>query len=147
MPARYSSARFVGREEAFARLAAGLDDAAGGRSRTLLFSGTSGVGVTRFLDEAIARMRAVAQPITVLRATAWPVGADEPYGPLVRAIGPALSAMPADELAERLDSAAGEVVRLMPELAPRLVAAGAPPPVAGVTPPERRQARTLEGIL
>ena len=58
MPARYTSARFVGREEAFARLAAALDDAASGRTRTVLLDGTAGVGVTRFLDEAIDRDRA-----------------------------------------------------------------------------------------
>ena len=46
MPARYTSARFVGREEAFADLAAALDDAAHGRARTVLIDGTAGIGVT-----------------------------------------------------------------------------------------------------
>ena len=94
MPVRYTSTRFVGREEAFGRLAQGLDDAAHGVTRTLLLGGTAGVGVTRFLDEAIERMRALREPMTVLRATAWPASADEPYGPIVRAIGPALRDLP-----------------------------------------------------
>ena len=34
--------------------------------------------------------------MTVLRATAWPAWADEPYGPIVRAIGPTLRALPLD---------------------------------------------------
>ena len=59
--ARYTSTRFVGREEAFGRLAQGLDDAAHGVTRTLLLGGTAGVGVTRFLDEAIERMRRAAR--------------------------------------------------------------------------------------
>ena len=80
MPAQYTSERFVGRDEAFERLAARLDDAAGGRSRTMIVTGTAGVGVTRFLDEATVRMRALTEPMTVLRATAWIGGADEPYG-------------------------------------------------------------------
>jgi predicted ATPase len=94
MPVLNTSARFVGREEAFGSLAAVLDDAAHGRARTMLLDGTAGVGVTRFLDESIARIGALREPMTVLRAAAWPAHADEPYGPIVRAIGPALHDLP-----------------------------------------------------
>ena len=118
MPPRYTSARFVGREEGFARLAVCLDDAANGRTRTLLLGGTAGVGITRFLDEAIARMPALREPMTVLRAAAWPASADEPYGPIVRAIGPALAELPPTVLAEILGPATSEVVRLLPDLDP-----------------------------
>ena len=147
MPAQYTSERFVGRDEAFERLAARLDDAAGGRSRTMIVTGTSGVGVTRFLDEATVRMRALTQPMTVLRATAWIGGVDEPYGAIVRAIGPALRALPDDVLADRLGSGASEVVRLLPDLGDRLEPSGAWTGDRSVTAPERRQARTLESIL
>ena len=147
MPASHSSARFVGRDEAFARLAAGLDDAAGGRARTILIDGTAGVGVTRFIDETIARMNALGEPMTVLRATAWPARADEPYGPIVRAIGPTLRSLPIDELADLLGPAAPEVVRLLPDLAPVLQVVQPTAWSGGGTAPERRQARTLEGIL
>ncbi len=147
MPARHSSARFVGRDRAFARLAAGLDDAAGGRARTILLDGTAGIGVSRFIDEIIARMDALGEPMTVLRATAWPAHADEPYGPLIRAIGPTLRALPIDELADLLGPAAPEVVRLLPDLAPVLDEVRPTAWSGGSTAPERRQARTLEGIL
>src|SRR6478735_5725329 len=147
MPAQYTSERFVGRDVAFERLAARLDDAAGGRSRTMIVTGTSGVGVTRFLDEATVRMRALTQPMTVLRAAAWIGGVDEPYGAIVRAIGPALRALPDDELVDRLGSGASEVVRLLPDLGDRLAPSGAWTGDRTVTAPERRQARTLEGIL
>ncbi len=147
MPPRYTSARFVGREEAFTRLAVGLDDAANGRTRTLLLGGTAGVGITRFLDEAIDRMHELLEPMTVLRAAAWPASADEPYGPIVRAIGPALRGLPPVVLAEILGPATPEVLRLLPDLAPRLAQIGVATERTSATAPERRQARTLEGIL
>src|ERR1700675_3326115 len=145
MPARYTSARFVGREGAFARLASVLDDAAGGKSRSLIMGETAGIGVTRFLDEAVSRVADLAAPWTILRAGAWPSGADEPYGPLIRAIGPTLRALPDPALAEVLGPAASDLVRLLPDLTAR-VGAGAPR-VEASTAPERRQARTLEGVL
>ncbi|MGZ8513520.1 MAG: helix-turn-helix transcriptional regulator [Candidatus Limnocylindrales bacterium] len=145
MPARYASARFVGREIAFARLASVLDDVAAGRSRSLIVGGTTGVGVTRFLDEGIARVAGLAAPWTVLRGGAWPSGADAPYGPVIRAIGPALRGLPEAELRYVLGPAAGDLVRLLPDLA---AGAGQRPSDDGPsTAPERRQARTLEGIL
>jgi ATP/maltotriose-dependent transcriptional regulator MalT len=147
MPVRYTSARFVGREEAFSDLAVVLDDAAHGRTRTVLIDGTAGIGVTRLLDEAIARIGALREPMTVLRAAAWPARVDEPYGPIVRAIGPTLRALPDAILSDVLGPATSEVVRLLPDLAPRLDAIGASTGGRGTTAPERRQARTLEGIL
>ena len=145
MPARYTSARFVGREVAFARLAAVLDDVAGGRSRSLILGGTSGVGVSRFLDEATSRVGELAAPWTILRGAAWPSGADAPYGPVIRAIGPALRGLPDPELCEILGPATADIVRLLPDLAARLALDDAH---RGETvAPERRQARTLEGIL
>ena len=147
MPVRYTSARFVGREEAFAELAAALDDAAHGRTRTVLIDGTAGVGVSRLLDEAIVRIGALREPMTVLRAAAWPARIDEPYGAIVRAIGPTLRGLPDPILADVLGPATSEAVRLLPDLAPRLAAIGASTGGPGTTAPERRQARTLEGIL
>src|SRR5512140_3963951 len=120
MPARYTSARFVGREVVFARLASLLDDVAGGRSRSLILGGTSGVGVSRFLDEATARVGELAAPWTILRGGAWPSGTDAPYGPVIRAIGATLRGLPDPDLCEVLGPAAGDVVRLLPDLAARL---------------------------
>ena len=56
MPARYTSARFVGREDAFAKLATVIRSSAAGESATLLIDGTAGVGTSRFIDEAIRRV-------------------------------------------------------------------------------------------
>ena len=143
MPASYTSARFVGREVAFARLAAVLDDAASGRARTLILGGTAGVGVSRFLDEGLARVAELSEPWTILRGGSWPCGADDPYAPVVRAIGPALRALDDSALEAVLGPAALEVIRLLPDLAGRLGE-----PEGGIaSAPERRQARTLEAVL
>ncbi|MEA2607893.1 MAG: hypothetical protein QOJ75_136 [Chloroflexota bacterium] len=145
MPGRYTSARFVGREVAFARLASVLDDVAGGRSRSLIMGGTAGVGMSRFLDEASVRIGELAAPWTILRAGAWPSGVDAPYGPVIRAIGPALRDLPDRALADVLGPATRDLLRLLPDLAERV---GATSPGADTsTAPERRQARILEGIL
>jgi DNA-binding CsgD family transcriptional regulator/tetratricopeptide (TPR) repeat protein len=145
MPDRYTSARFVGREVAFARLASLLDDVADGRSRSLILGGTAGVGVTRFLDEGSHRIADLAAPWTILRGGAWPSGAEAPYGPIIRAIGPTLRGLPERELEEVLGPATGDLLRLLPDLAPRLGVK--PPGAAPLTAPERRQAQTLEGVL
>jgi DNA-binding CsgD family transcriptional regulator/tetratricopeptide (TPR) repeat protein len=145
MPGRYTGARFVGREVAFARLASVLDDAAGGRSRSLILGGTSGVGVTRFLDETVARVADLSAPWTILRGDAWPSGADAPYGPVIRAIGPTLRGLADPDLCEILGPAANDLVRLLPDLESHLPADR--PGQGESTAPERRQARTFEGIL
>ena len=51
MPATMNSARFVGRDAAFVRLAPALEAASDGDATTVLLDGPGGVGVTRFVDE------------------------------------------------------------------------------------------------
>jgi DNA-binding CsgD family transcriptional regulator/tetratricopeptide (TPR) repeat protein len=147
MPGRYTSPRFVGREDAFARLATVLDDATNGHARTMLLSGPAGIGVSRFLDEAIGRIAGLDEPMIVLRAGTMPPRADEPYGPLVRALGPVLDALPVDDLHEVLGPAAGDLVRVLPALGTRLADAGRPVPLRPAGAPERRAARIVEGTL
>ena len=91
MPVRYTSARFVGREAAFAQLAArprrrrprADEDAPARRVRP--GSASAGSSTRRSPGSTPC-----GEPMTVLRATAWPAHADEPYGPIIRAIGPTL---------------------------------------------------------
>ena len=146
MPARLTSARFVGREAAFARLATVLEGAAEGRAGTLLVSGTAGIGVSRFLDEAARRIGELTEPMTVLHGAAWR-GPDGPYAPVIRALAPVLAALDDEALAAVAGPAAEDAVRLLPDLAPRLRPLGVLPDRPTRTVPERRQARTLEGIL
>jgi DNA-binding CsgD family transcriptional regulator/tetratricopeptide (TPR) repeat protein len=147
MPGTFTSARFVGREAAFGRLAAALDGAAAGRAATILVSGSGGVGVSRFLDEAEARLAALPEPLLVLRGRARPSGADAPYAALVRALGPQLRTLEDEELGAVVGPGGEDLVRLFPELGPRLSAIGVLPARPTVVAPERRQARVLEGVL
>ncbi len=146
MAPRYTSARFVGREDAFGKLASVLQAAAGGDAGTLLVDGTAGVGATRFIDESVRRVGGLPEPMTVLRGRAFAAGSDAPYGPVIRALGPALEALPDDELSVVLGSATDELIRLFPSLAEGGGAAR-PGRRPSTIVQERRQARLLEGIL
>ncbi|HEY7591214.1 MAG TPA: AAA family ATPase [Candidatus Limnocylindrales bacterium] len=147
MPARFTSERFVGREGPFARLAAALEAAAEGRASTLLVSGGAGYGVSRFLAEAEHRLAGLATPFAFLRGRSLPAGNDEPYAPVIRAIGPLLRRLPDDRLGRVLATGAEDVVRLLPDLGPRLAPLGILPARPTVASPERRQARIYEAVL
>ncbi len=147
MPATYTSTRFVGREDAFARLAGVLQSAADGASGTLLIDGTAGVGTTRFIDEAVRRVSGLHEPMAVLRGGAFGPGTDAPYQPVIRALRPTLAGLPDDDLGHVLGTAADELVQLMPELAERVGAPGTAGRRIFTAVPERRQARLLEAVL
>jgi len=147
MPPGFTSARFVGRESAFVRLAPVLQAATDGLSVTVLVDGPGGIGSSRLLTEASARLTGLTEPFTVLRGRSQPAGTDSPYAPIIRALRPALSALEEADLAALVGSGAEDLVRLMPDLHARLAHAGALPSRPSVTSAERRQARVLEGIL
>ena len=147
MSAGFTSARFVGRESAFTRLAPALEAATAGVSTTVLIEGSGGVGVSRFLTEATSRLTALAEPFTVLRGRSVPAGTDEPYAPILQALRPTLAALSDDDLVTLLGPGVEDHLRLMPDLHVRLSRVGAVPPQPSVTSAERRQARLLEGVL
>ena len=147
MPARYTSARFVGREDAFAKLATVIRSSAAGDSATLLIDGTAGVGTSRFIDEAIRRVSGLQEPMTVMRGAAYGNATDAPYQPLIRALRAALEELPDDDLGEVLGTATEEIVRLIPGLASRVDGTRGAGRRLGTVVPERRQPRLLEGVL
>ncbi len=147
MAAGFTSVGFVGREPAFARLAPALEAATDGVSTTVLLEGTGGIGSSRFLTEACDRVTALDEPFTVLRGRALPIGRDEPYAPVLRALRPLLVGLPDDELMALLGPGVEDHLRLLPELHARLSRVGGLPGRPTVTSAERRQARLLEGIL
>src|SRR4051794_37923692 len=147
MPPRFTSARFVGREAAFARLAAVLDGAVDGRSTTLLIAGSGGMGVSRFLSEAGNRLTTLTEPFGLLRGRALPAGADEPYAPVLRPLAALLDALGDDELRTVLGTSAEDLVRLVPALAARPAVRDLLPARPTITSPERRQAKVMEAIL
>src|SRR5258705_3653815 len=92
MPPGFTSARFVGRESAFVRLAPVLQAATDGLSVTVLVDGPGGIGSSRLLTEASARLTGLTEPFTVLRGRSRPAGTDSPYAPIVPALRPPPSA-------------------------------------------------------
>ncbi len=147
MSATRHSARFVGREAAFVRLAPSIEAAAAGEATTVLIDGLGGVGVSRFLDEVGQRVTGLADPFVVVRGRAWRPGSDEPYGAVVRALRPVFGSLEDGALAELVGPAAEDVVRLFPETFGRLTSAGVLPDRPTITSPERRQGRVLESLI
>jgi DNA-binding CsgD family transcriptional regulator/tetratricopeptide (TPR) repeat protein len=147
MPATNNSARFVGRDAAFVRLAPALEQAAVGEATTVLLEGPAGVGVTRFLNELSERVRRLDEPFEIVRGRAYRPGSGEPFGPIVRALRPIIRAAEDDELASLVGSAAEDIVRLFPEVTARVGAAGLLPARPTTTSLERRQGRVLEALL
>jgi tetratricopeptide (TPR) repeat protein len=147
MPATYTSARFVGRDDAFVRLASVLQASASGDAQALMIDGTAGVGVSRFIDEAARRVAGLRDPMLVIRGSAYGPGTDRPYAPLIRALGPVLATLSDDDLANVIGTASDELIRLIPGLAARLDTDAAEADRVRTTVPERRQARLLEGVL
>ena len=147
MPATMDGARFVGRDAAFIRLAPALELAAGGDATAVLLEGPGGVGVSRFVDEVARRVGGLSEPFAVVRGRAYRPGADDPYGPIVRALRPAFHDVDDEELVRLVGPAVEDVIRLFPDIQARLGHVGALPARPTITAPERRQGRVLEAIL
>ncbi len=147
MPATMNSARFVGRDAAFVRLALALEAASDGEATTVLLDGPGGVGVSRLVAELARRVSGLDESFVVVHGRSFRPGSDEPYGAIIRALRPVFLAVDDAELARVVGPAAEDVVRLFPEVVGRLSAAGALPDRPTSTALERRQGRVLEGLL
>src|SRR5260221_11299310 len=116
MPPGFTSARFVGRESAFVRLAPVLQAATDGLSVTVLVDGPGGIGSSRLLTEASARLTGLIEPFTVLRGRSQPAGTARPSAPVIRALGPALRAPEEADLAAPVGSRGEGLVPALPDL-------------------------------
>lgn len=141
------SARFVGREAEFVRLAECIDAVAEGTPRTLLIAGRSGLGTSRFLDEATARIADLPDPPLVLRASAAATRHGSPYEAIAVALAPALRPLADPELGAVVGRGGEVIARLLPELADRLRGLGLLPDRPSRLDPERRSVRVFEAIL
>src|SRR6202008_1469166 len=99
------------------------------------------------VGEVARRVEALSEPFTVVRARAYCPGADDPYGPIIRALRPVFRDTANDDLVALVGPAVEDLVRLFPEIQARLGIAGALPSRPTITAPERRQGRVLEAIL
>jgi len=145
MPGRVASRRFIGREPELARFGAAIAAAAAGTATSVVVAGTAGIGVSRFLDEGLARVAASPAAPLVLRGRAHGP-ADPPWQSVLDALGPLLATRPEAELAGLLRRDARPVLAGLPGLA-ALAATVPAPATSALADPERRQPRTLEALL
>lgn len=124
MTSRSTSARFVGRGRELARLATALESAANGRASVVSVTASGGMGVSRLLDDVAARLDGLPEPMTVIRGAGTRARRGFPFGPLIDGLAPLLADLPEADLASLTGPAAEELAKLLPDLSPRLEAAG-----------------------
>ncbi|MBI2775825.1 MAG: AAA family ATPase [Chloroflexi bacterium] len=145
MPPSLRSERFVGREREIARIAMALEATSIGQSRRILLSGPGGSGVSRLLDESVARIARLPEPFTVLRLRAVAGRSAEPYAPVLDGLRPYLASLGDRERTRVLGPVAEAIAPFLPEE----VAPVAPDPSiqrlrVGA---DRRAAWLAEGVL
>lgn len=130
----------VGRErhvEALAELVAQLRQGAGG---VVLISGEAGIGKTRLVTEA--RARAATAGVSVYQGNCFETDRTLPYAPVLDLLRRTFAACPPEEVAAKVGQAAGEVVKLLPELA-GVLPDGTPSPRLE---PEQEKRRLFEAV-
>lgn len=118
----------TGRGPELAALRAAVGRLTGGGSELVLVGGEPGIGKTRLVAEFADAARDEGVEVLVGRCLD---GAAAPYQPFVEALRADAQITPDEELAERLGEHAGELARLIPELADRT---GRAPPPSSVSP-------------
>jgi DNA-binding CsgD family transcriptional regulator/tetratricopeptide (TPR) repeat protein len=135
---RALSPSIVGREPQLAELTAALAEVRAGRGRLLFVAGEAGVGKTRLVQEFAAGL-ALHEGVEVLRGSCFDEEPAEPYAPfreLLRAL--ALARGPG-ALAEAAGAWAGDLARLLPDVA-------APPAAYRSPEPHPEKRRLFEAI-
>jgi DNA-binding CsgD family transcriptional regulator/tetratricopeptide (TPR) repeat protein len=119
-------ARFVGRERELEAILDATAAAAAGHSATILLEGSSGMGASRLIDEALSRLDdtgAPGPPSAIIRAERLPAWRDAPYAPFRSALDAFLDGRAADEALALLGPGAEVLLALLPRTAERLGAA------------------------
>ena len=108
---------FAGRQGELDTMVAAWRDAASGTPRVVLIAGEPGIGKTRLAAET-AQLAHAGGAIVLYGRSDEEMGV--PFQPFVEALGYFVTHSPPDGLRDRLGRHAGELVRLVPELAERL---------------------------
>ena len=116
---------FSGRDEPLNELRRHWKAAVAGDRRVVMVSGEPGIGKTRLIAE-LARAVHAEGALVLLGRTDEHV--DAPYGPWREALRPLVRTVPEDHLERHVEDHGGELVRLAPDLARRIV--DLPPPVS-----------------
>jgi len=139
-----SPARFVGRERELEAILAAAFPAAAGPAGTVLVEAPSGMGSSRVIAEAVARLTAGAAgspDVAVLWAGGLPAWRGAPYAPFGVAVDRFLADQEPASVARLLGPGAELLLPLLPGVAARL--AGAP---TGLASRERLAERTNEAV-
>ena len=137
-------ARFVGRERELEAILDATSAAAAGHSATILLEGSSGIGASRLIDEALSLLDdagAPGPPSAIIRADRLPAWRDAPYAPFRSALDAFLDGRAADEALALLGPGAEILLPLLPRTAERLGMADRRP-----TSRERLADRILEAF-
>ena len=121
-----TSAAFVGRERELEAILAATGVAAAGRSATILVEGSSGMGASRLIDEALRRIDEIApldRPPAIIRADRLPAWRDAPYAPFRYAVDGYFEGRAPDDALALLGPGAEILLPLLPRTAERLGAA------------------------
>lgn len=109
------SGAFVGRQQEYAELRAGLADAVAGRGALFLLVGESGIGKTRLADEFSAEVQAGGA--RVLWGRSWQGGGAPAYWPWVQIVRSYLRQRDPDSLRDELGDGAAFVAQMRPSYA------------------------------
>jgi tetratricopeptide (TPR) repeat protein len=112
-----SPSAFIGREPELAELQAGLDDAIAGRGRLFLISGEPGIGKTRITNELATG--ASDRGARVIWGRCWEGHGAPAYWPWIQVVRSCVGDPASERLGVLLNSDAGEVIELLPEIAQR----------------------------
>ena len=136
-------ARFVGRDEHLGRLWRLYQEVRSGARHVAFIRGDPGIGKTRLVAEVALRAHADGAVVLYGRCDEDPL---LPYQPFVEALQHYVGACPLAELAAQVGASSGELRRLVPELAERVLDLAQP--LAGDSQGERyRLSEAVIGLL
>ncbi len=138
MSYRTLSPSIFGREAPLGELAAALDEVRRGAGQVVFLAGEAGVGKTRLVNEFLARLPQGAG-VEVLRGNCFDEDPAEPYAPFRDLLRSLVHARGPEAVAAAAGPWAGDLGRLLPDVAPAAGVAG-----GGEAYPEKR--RMFEAI-